>query len=392
MSHILYGDGIHDDYPAIQAMLDSGVREVCLPAPTCRYTISHTLQLSDGCTLRLPRFAEIRLANGANCMMVCNRMVPDRGERLHDDATPHGHHAYYYLNEYSPTAITENIAIIGGVWNANNMEQLPNPEQTPGFGPYGYTGDAMLFYGVKGLTLKEITLKDPTHWGITLDRVTDFTVEDVTFDYNRGNPMPINMDGVHLNGNCHGGFIRNLKGACYDDMVALNAHEGSRGPITDVVIDGLYAEGCHSAVRLLTVRDRVENIHISNVFGTYYQYCIGLTKYYPGETTGLFDAITVEHVYAAKASREGIYPWPDSYVYPFLYLQEDVHVGCLTVADVHRKEHVNPVETVYVGSTAQVERLVLQNITTENHTGAPMPLLVNKGTVKELITRDISEK
>ena len=31
--HVLYGDGIHDDQPAIQELIDSGVCEVCLPAP-----------------------------------------------------------------------------------------------------------------------------------------------------------------------------------------------------------------------------------------------------------------------------------------------------------------------------------------------------------------------
>ena len=33
MQHILYGDGIHDDYPAIQEMIDSGACEVSLPVP-----------------------------------------------------------------------------------------------------------------------------------------------------------------------------------------------------------------------------------------------------------------------------------------------------------------------------------------------------------------------
>lgn len=31
--YTLYGDGVHDDYPAIQEMIDSGVCEVSLPVP-----------------------------------------------------------------------------------------------------------------------------------------------------------------------------------------------------------------------------------------------------------------------------------------------------------------------------------------------------------------------
>ena len=38
--YILYGDGIHDDYPAIQEMIDSGVCEVSLPAPKQKYIIT----------------------------------------------------------------------------------------------------------------------------------------------------------------------------------------------------------------------------------------------------------------------------------------------------------------------------------------------------------------
>ena len=43
--YTLYGDGIHDDYPAIQEMLDSGMSEVVLPAPKKFYVISKTLKI-----------------------------------------------------------------------------------------------------------------------------------------------------------------------------------------------------------------------------------------------------------------------------------------------------------------------------------------------------------
>ena len=57
-----------------------------------------------------------------------------------------------------------------------------------------------------------------------------------------------------MNGSCHFGVVRNLRGACRDDLVALNADEGSGGPVTDIMIDGVFAEDCHSAVRLLSVK------------------------------------------------------------------------------------------------------------------------------------------
>ena len=40
----LYGNGVNDDYSAIQEMLDSGINEVVLPAPEKYYLISKTLK------------------------------------------------------------------------------------------------------------------------------------------------------------------------------------------------------------------------------------------------------------------------------------------------------------------------------------------------------------
>ena len=65
--HILYGDGVHDDTAAIQELIDSGVCEVSLPAPKKHYLISKPLVIPSSFKLKLPRFAEIRLADGADC-------------------------------------------------------------------------------------------------------------------------------------------------------------------------------------------------------------------------------------------------------------------------------------------------------------------------------------
>ncbi|MBR6764798.1 MAG: hypothetical protein IKM13_13755 [Clostridia bacterium] len=380
----LYGDGIHDDAPAIQELIDSAGCELTLPAPKKHYLIGKSLVLPSHFALRLPRYAEIRLVDGANCPMVTNLLHPDYAERLPDWTTPLCRHLWHHVNAYSPDIYEEGIEITGGIWNFNNLNQLPNPEQSLDFTHKGYTGDGMFFYCVRGLRLAHMTFKDPVHYGATFDRVSDFTIEDIAFDYNYGNPVAVNMDGVHFNGNCHDGVIRNLKGACYDDLVALNAHEGSRGPITNVLIDGLFAEDCHSAVRLLTVDEMVSNITIQNVYGSYYQYCIGLSKYYPGESALGYDAITIENIYARKAPRYEVYQKGDSYVYPLIWVQDDVVVRNLTIRGVHRRETDTPVETVYVGRNTPVESMILEDVTTTNTTGEPMPLLVNLGRIESL--------
>ena len=394
MKYTLYGDGIHDDTLAIQELIDSGVCEVCLPAPEKFYLISAPLVLPSNFRLVLPRFAEVRLAEGASCLMVQNKLVPSPGRRLSEDVYEHAvlEHLWSYVDDYSPDAPCQNIELRGGIWNYNNQQQLPNPERKSpeSLAKRDFYGCAMLFYNVKNLKICELTVKDPCQYGVTLDTVSYFTVEDITFDYNLGNPIPLNMDGIHLDGNCHYGTLQNLKGTCYDDLVALNAHEGSRGDITDIEIWGLFADYCHSAVRLLAAGERVERIHITDIFGNFYQYCVGITKYYAGEN-GFFDAITVENVYAAKAmpavKGEFSHPRSAEVALPFLWVQKGTEVQTLTLREIHRREKCNPKPTVVVDEDALVERLVLENITSHN-----APLLENNGTVENLYTENLSEK
>ena len=264
----LYGDGIHDDTAAIQEMLDTS-SEVRLPAPKVHYLISRPLELASGRSLVLPRYAEIRLAPRSNCVMLKNKTVEDRAHRA-------GARLFAFLDLYSPDAPCENISVEGGIWNFNNKEQNANPLSTGRYEPEGYAGFIMLFYNVRGLRLSSLTLKDTCTFGVTLDRVSYFKISDITFDYNDGNPAQSNMDGIHLNGNCHLGSIEGLFGTCYDDIVALNAEEGSRGPITNVDVRGIYTVGSYSAVRLLSASPAcaIRNVHISDVHGTFYHFGI----------------------------------------------------------------------------------------------------------------------
>ena len=57
LQHILYGDGIHDDQPAIQEMIDSGLCEISLPAPEKFYLIKRAITIRSGVKLRFPRFS-----------------------------------------------------------------------------------------------------------------------------------------------------------------------------------------------------------------------------------------------------------------------------------------------------------------------------------------------
>ena len=83
----LYGDGVHDDTAAIQDLIDSGACEVSLPAPQKCYLISKPLVIHSNFKLKLPRFTEIRLADGSDCFMLMNKVIEKPAKRLMESFT-----------------------------------------------------------------------------------------------------------------------------------------------------------------------------------------------------------------------------------------------------------------------------------------------------------------
>ena len=101
--------------------------------------------------------------------------------------------------------ICHNFEIEGGIWNFNNMNQLPNPIYTRDFKGGDYLGHVMFFYNVKNFRISNLTVKDPANYAVMIDTGSYFTIENIVFDFNFGNPIASNMDGIHLDGNCHYG-------------------------------------------------------------------------------------------------------------------------------------------------------------------------------------------
>lgn len=351
--YTLHGNGIDIDTEAIQELLDSGRSEIRLPEPEVCYIIDKPLHVHSRQAFILPRYAVIRLADGSNCHMLENTLC-DSGDT--------------------------DITISGGIWDYNNMGQLKNPlnwktEDCPD----DYDGICFYFLNVKNMIISNLTFKDPITFACTLDTVSYFTVENIRFDFNLGNPRPANMDGIHLNGNCHYGHLRNLQGTCYDDLVALNADEGTDGPITHIDVDGIYCEECHSAVRLLTVKNAVTDIHITNVHGTFYQYCIGVTKYYSGPTTGYYDGLVFDNIFASKSPRYdylhvSVEAARTMYVFPLIWIQSESAVRSLTVRNVYRREECVPVVTLCAEKGSVVDIMSVSDCRVENRTDKPLSL------------------
>lgn len=218
----LYGDGVHDDYPAIQEMLDSGLSCVYLPPVRACYLISSTLRIHSNQQLKLDLFTRIRLAPQSNCAM---------------------------LENAQPEEYNSNICVDGGIWDMDHRNQWPNPYhfanplgqkhednvRALGFSPdqrlfiKAYSGHCFRFNSVHGLIFRNITIVNPVVYGAQFAYVDHFTVENIVFDYTEGSPKLWNLDGVHFEGGCKNGVVRNLKGACHDDLVASPPTTASTG-------------------------------------------------------------------------------------------------------------------------------------------------------------------
>ena len=386
--YTLFGDGINDDTLAIQQLLDT-CQKVHLPKPKVRYVISKPLVIRSNTTLSLDFDAEIFLADNSNCVMLMNQMKEDFCDRTDSKL-------FSFINRYSPSFTCENVEVKGGVWNFNNKGQKGNPLATGDYLDGYYNGFGMLFYNVKGLKFSSLTLKDPVNFAVTFDTVSDFNVHDITFDFNDGNPYQSNMDGLHFNGNCHHGQIRSLKGACYDDTVALNAQEGSSGPISDITIDGIEGYGAYSAVRLLSSRPEssIKNVNISNIKGSYYHFCVALMHCYY-KKTGVFgeiENINIDNVCASKSDRALVkFPSVFNYrQYGIIDIETCLNVKNLTVKNLVRNESVDVLApTVNIMANATVDGLNLENITAVNLVNeSNIPLIKSESEVKNLTIKN----
>ena len=363
----LVGDGTHDDTTAIQALLDSRRTLVRLPSPPKHYLISKPLRIHSDQTLQLDRFAVIRLKDASDCLMITN----DDHERGN-----------------------QNVALVGGVWDMNNEGQsLAEYQKTRNwkgtYDPARYLGVLMRFNRVKRLTLSGLTLKDPVTFSAQLGNLEEFTIEDITFDHNL---KRTNMDGIHVHGESRRGRIANLKGATNDDLVALNADDAgifemSRGPIEDVVVDGVWANDGYTAVRLLSAGSPVRRVRLANIFGTYRYNAVSFTnhKVHPG-TASTFEDISIHGLFCGKSAM-GMKADPSepgkSYL-ALIWIDAPAVVSGLTMSDIRRTETLWPAATLLVEPGATIKSLQLTQSTVLNHTPGPLDLLVNRGTIEHL--------
>ena len=375
----LYGDGIHDDTAAVQALLDKGGR---VYLPDGRYLISAPLIIHSNTHFLLSSQATLRLADGANCSLLDN-------DGLYSDET------------------NENITIEGGIWDGNHDAQ--QRQKIPGETKTGdenedkpcvkqiyvsniYTILMIRLIHTKNLTVKNVTFKDPTTFALHMADCRYFHIENVTLDYDLTKP---NMDGIHVQGPARFGTIKNISGNAHDDHVALCANgtvrsEITRGDIEDVDIDGIYCDNGYTGVRLLSRGDAIRNIHIRNIHGEFRYYAVSFTHHYPlrEDRPILLENVHVSDAYVSKSraaeteldkhfAKHGALFWFEGGTYCRNVLIENVY------RNERNAETVAP--TVRISETAVVENLRLSNVN-GRFVGEACELIENKGDCSPILS------
>lgn len=278
------GDGRSDDTAALQRALEGGRRTVVIPTGT--YLIRAALRLDSETILRADPQAIIRLADGAgNSVDV------------------------FLLRNRDETAGNHDLVIEGGIWDGNNEH---NPRGAAAQMPC-YTGVAFHFANVQRLAMRNLVIRNPETYAFRAIRLSDFVIEHVGFD-NRF--LRENQDGIHLNGHCERGVIRDLAAVSHfatnDDMVALNADDGDgtafvsqqgmiSGPIRDIVVQHLRAPSAFSFVRLLSSEHSLENIRIEDVAGGCRFYAVNMDRWRFPPGGGKIRRVTLRNFSVHKA-------------------------------------------------------------------------------------------
>jgi len=223
-----------------------------------------------------PQFSDIALKVRSNTMIT---VLPNCGAILRGSAE------VALLGNYDRTdgragvgtngAGNKNIAIIGGMWNGNNVSFR-----------------VFQFFGVDQLLLRDNKLYNSHHFHFHCGNVANVVIDNPYVD--KGSGGGIFGDGLHVCGPANNIEINNaIILRCGDDNVAFNADDAwvgntetyqPRGPINNVRLNGLYMESQLYGVRILSGGSPVNNVFIEKVRGTGAGYWLVIDNFIPAQT------------------------------------------------------------------------------------------------------------
>lgn len=243
------GNGINDDYAAFQKALDE-CREIYIPMGV--YNIGDTLKIHSN-----------------------TRILAEKNAKIVMKSLSRRHRNDFLITNADFENGNENISISGGIWDgANQLSENAKPDL---FDKNGYSGSVLNFINVNGLTLKNMVIANSVTYYVRMSHLHNFVIEDIDFVSDN---FGVNQDGLHFGGDVKHGRVKNIRALSYgqtnDDLIALNGDDSverienldlARDDIEDITFENLYAENCHTIIRILSVNVAIKNIHFKNVYG-----------------------------------------------------------------------------------------------------------------------------
>lgn len=160
-------------------------------------------------------------------------------------------------------ALLYDIHIIGkngAVLDGGNPNGLTEHTSEKDGRPHVLFNTLIYFRGVKGFSVKNLSVVQPRYWGLTFTFCSDGEISAI--DFTAANNVP-NQDGIDLRVGCHDIVISDITGTTGDDTVALTGLLGTTGKVQciadltpdihDIQIKNIssYVTGGHGIIRLL---------------------------------------------------------------------------------------------------------------------------------------------
>ena len=193
------GNGIQNESPFLQKALEAAVNGI-LTIPDGTYRIVETL--------KIPSNVEIR-ASGSARLFHCGSAPKKRGDFL--------------ISNRNVDTGNENISINGGVWEGN-FDGVNNTKNPDLFAEDAWSGSMINFQRVRNLRLENMTLVNSIVYFVRMGDVEDFHIENIRFGSEK---LAFNQDGLHFQGGCRNGVVRNIRaynGQTNDDLIARHGN------------------------------------------------------------------------------------------------------------------------------------------------------------------------
>ncbi len=378
-SNVITGGGT-DDTRALQAALDLAL------------TMDHLHLILDGAalisaSLRIHSNTTIECPNPA-----CGLFLAD-----HSDCSL-VHNADWSVDEIR----NENIMLLGGTYNHNAPGQIHDHgefEADKGENPCTSWVIGMEFYGVRGLTIRDVTIQDQRTFTMLLAQWENVTMENVHIRLVH-HMWAQNQDGLHFFGPGRRLTLKNISGNSSDDFIALAPDEVDRkSSMEDVLIDGVTLLGADQGIRMLCRGEgRLDRVTVRNVTGVYRGYGFYINPWFE-DRGGNYGNIVQENI-DIRCS-DSVY----DYRPPFLF---DVagNIECLTLRNIYHHRPTLPVQLLTLGGDysqdlpetetkpTHIGRLILDGlyVDEEDPAGLEDTYIHVRSRVDELIVKNVHMK